>query len=228
MPPSLRHSVDLRSTPIYRLLPQAVTPAAAAAQLADAGASLSVSYAQYDDVPRQCCPPLVWATLGSGRFRLHVDYLRSYREAEGYGSFSIDGVDGVDGRRAYVQRGELSFDPRHEASVLVSWRALEHPRYRLNILFGGVYAYSRVAFCWASEGPVVRIPTPADWPPDYVVFRQELTPAERGRCPDGTYTNKRIGPQAGAVLDVPLGERFFFRASTRLWLRAGVGVGVKF
>ena len=24
MPPSLRHSVDLRSTPIYRLLPQAV------------------------------------------------------------------------------------------------------------------------------------------------------------------------------------------------------------
>ena len=33
-----------------------------------------------------------------------------------------------------VQRGDLSFEPRHEASVLVSWRALEHPRYRLNIL----------------------------------------------------------------------------------------------
>ena len=211
--------------PALALLLAALTPAAAAAQLADVGASLSLSYAQYDDVPRQCCPPLVWATLGSGRFRLHVDYLRSYREAEGYERFLIDEVDG---RRARVERGALSFDPRHEASVLVSWRALEHQRYRLNILFGGVYARSTVAFCWASEGPVVRIPTPADWPPDYVVFRQELTPAERGRCPDDTYTQKRIGPQAGAVLDVPLGERFFLRASTRLWLRAGVGVGVKF
>ena len=43
----------------------------------------------------------------------------------------------------------------------MSWRALERQRYRLNILFGGVYARSTVAFCWASEGPVVRIPTPA-------------------------------------------------------------------
>ena len=54
----------------------------------------------------------------------------------------------------------------------------EHLRYRLNILFGGVYAHSRVAFCRASERPVVRISTPADWPPDYVVFRQEPNPSE--------------------------------------------------
>ena len=40
----------------------------------------------------------------------------------------------------------------------------------------GAYMHGKQADCFASEGPVVRIPTPADWPPDSVVFRQELTP----------------------------------------------------
>ena len=41
--------------------------------------------------------------------------------------------------------------------MLVSWQALERPRYRLSILFGGMYAHSRVSFCRAAEGPIVRI-----------------------------------------------------------------------
>ena len=105
-----------------------------------------------------------------GRLR-HADEQAPRRS--GYGSFPIDDDDG---RRAIVQRIDLRIEPRHEASVRVSGR--EHLRYRLNILFGGVYAHSRVAFCRASERPVVRISTPADWPPDYVVFRQEPNPSE--------------------------------------------------
>ena len=44
-----------------------LTPATAAAQLAEVGGGAALSYAQYLDVPRQCCPPLVWAAFGSGR-----------------------------------------------------------------------------------------------------------------------------------------------------------------
>ena len=60
------------------------------------------------------------------------------------------------------------------------------------------------------------------------MFTQELTPEELIHCPEDPYQPRRLGPQAGAVLDVPLGERFFFRAGTRLWLRGDVGVGVTF
>ena len=73
----------------------------------------------------------------------------------------------------------------------------------------------------------MRIPTPADWPPDSVVFRQELPPEERSRCTDYTRTYQHIFPQAGAVLDLPVGERLFFRASARMF-QVEVGVGVKF
>ena len=78
----------------------------------------------------------------------------------------------------------------------------------------------------------MRISTPRDWPSDYVVFRQKLTPDERMRCPDERRhdtTLRGFMVQAGAVLDVDLGERFFLRAGARLGLfRGEVGVGVRF
>ena len=99
----------------------------------------------------------------------------------------------------------------------------------VSVLFGGGYFHGRQAACFASDGPVVRIPTPADWPPDYVVFRQELTTEERSRCGDTSRTDQHILPQAGAALDVPIGERLFFRASARMVLfQVEFGVGVKF
>ena len=78
--------------------------------------------------------------------------------------------------------------------MLVSWGAFRRPRYSLSILFGGAYLHSKQADCVSSAGPVVRITPPADWPPDYGVFRQELTPEERGRCADYTPTYQRISP----------------------------------
>ena len=210
----------------------ALTPVAVAAQLAEVGGGAALSYAQYLDVPRQCCPPLVWAAFGSGRWRLHVDYLRSYREVESGGYYPIDDIDG---QRASIQRVSLHLEPRDEANFLVSWRALERPGYSLNILFGAHYRRSRVSTCLATAGPIVRLPAPADDPPDDagrwggIVFRQELTSEERSRCADDHYTLQAILPQAAAALDVPLGERFFFRAGARFWLfQADAGIGVKF
>ena len=207
------------------VLALALTPATAAAQVAEVGVSVSLGYAQYLDVPRQCCPPIAWATFGSGRWRLHVDYLRSYREEESHGNYPLDDIDG---RRVSAQQASLRIEPRDEASLLISWRALERPGYSLSILFGATYGRSRISDCVATAGPLVRIPTPADYPPDYIVFRRELTPEERSRCTDAPYTLQWLGPQAAAVLDAPLGERFFFRASARLLFRADAGIGVKF
>ena len=200
-------------------------PTAAAAQLSDVGVGVALNHSQYLDVPSLCCPPLAWATFGERRWRLQVDYLRSYREDEGHGNYPLDDVD------ASVQRANIRTESQHYASVLVSWRALGRSRddSSLSILFGGAYIHGKQADCGASDGPVVRIPTPADWPPDSVVFRQELTPEERSRCGDTTRTYQHIFPQAGAALDVPVGERLFFRASARMVLfQVEVGVGVKF
>ena len=211
----------------------AFTPVAASAQSVEVGVSATASYGHNY---RECCPALTWAAFGSGRWRLHVDYLRHYREEEGITSYPIDDVDG---REANVEQALLRFVSRHEAAMLLSWRALARPRYSLNILFGGVYLqYKTSAWCDAAEGPVVRIPTPANYPLDHPVFRQELTPQERNRCSDAWIsTQNQFAWQAGAELDVPLGERFFFRVGARTvgvgtaftsWRRAEAGIGVKF
>lgn len=204
----------------------ALTPVAVAAQSVEVGGGVALSYAQYLDVPRQCCPPLVWAAFGSGRWRLHVDYLRSYREEKGHRE---DPIDDIDGSKASVKLASLTTEPRHEANILLSWKALERPGYSLSILFGMIYGHSKIMRCTAFAGPVVRIPTPAGYPPDQIVFRRELTAQELSRCTDGAYTLQGIGYQAAAALDVPLGERFFFRAGARLTLfQAEAGIGVKF
>ena len=209
------------------VLTLALAPVTAGAQSVEVGVSAALSYAQYLDVPRQCCPPLVWAAYGSGRWRLHVDYLRSYREEEEHAKYPIGDVDGRP--VSSILRGVLDTDLRHEANMLVSWRALERPGYSLSILFGATYRRSTTSHCTAFAGPVMRIPTPAGYPADYVVFRQELTAEERSRCADEAHADQVIWPQAAAALDVPLGERFFFRAGARFWLfQADAGIGVKF
>ena len=202
-----------------------ILPAAAAAQPSEAGAGIALSHFQWLDVPSLCCPPQVWVTFGEGRWRLQVDYLRSHRESEGHGGHPIDDVDG---RRASVQRADLRIDLQHHASVLASWRLLHTPRHRLSLLLGVVHVHARQADCHASSGPVVRIPTPDDYPSDYVVFRQELTPDERSPCDGHVRVFRRFGLQTGAALDFPVGEKLFLRVSARMWFQAEVGIGVRF
>ena len=123
-------------------------PTAAAAQLSDVGVGVALNHSQYLDVPSLCCPPLAWATFGERRWRLQVDYLRSYREDEGHGNYPLDDVD------ASVQRANIRTESQHYASVLVSWRALGRSRddSSLSILFGGAYIHGKQADCFASEG----------------------------------------------------------------------------
>ena len=55
-----------------------------------------------------CCPASVWGAVGSGRWRAHVDYLRSTRKDE----------------------------TLHEVNVLAAWRFLEGAGARASLLFG--------------------------------------------------------------------------------------------
>lgn len=55
------------------VLALALVPEAAVVQVAEVGIGASLGYAQYLDIARQCCPPLVWAgasiraTVGGGQ-----------------------------------------------------------------------------------------------------------------------------------------------------------------
>lgn len=216
---------------VAHALALALTPAAAAAQTVEVGVSATTTYSHNY---RECCPLLTWAAFGSGRWRLHVAYLRHYREEEGVTGYPTKDVDG---REANVEQALLSFESTHESVMLLSWKALARPGYSLNILVGGTYwQFKTSAWCFATEGPVVRIHTPANYPPDYPVFRQELTPQERARCSDAWISTQHgFAWQAGAQLDVPLGERIFVRVGARTagiaftsWGRAEAGIGVKF
>ena len=109
----------------------ALTPAAAVAQSVEVGVSATLGHAQ---LYCECCPPLTWAAFGSGRWRLHVEYLRHYREEEGVTGYPIDDVDG---REANVEQALLSFKARHEAAMLLSWKALARPGYSLTFWSGG-------------------------------------------------------------------------------------------
>ena len=66
------------------------------------------AFLHYLDVRPLCCPAFVWGAVGSGRWRAHVDYLRSTRE----------GVT------------------VHETNVLAAWRFLEGNGTRAALLFG--------------------------------------------------------------------------------------------
>ena len=87
----------------------ALGPRPAAAQTGgDAGVTIAPAFLHYLDVDPVCCPASVWGAVGSGRWRAHVDYLRSTRE-----SVTLQ-----------------------EVNVLAAWRFLESDNARGALLFG--------------------------------------------------------------------------------------------
>lgn len=87
----------------------ALAPRPAAAQTTgDLGVTIAPAFLHYLDVDPVCCPASVWGAVGSGRWRAHVDYLRSTREDE----------------------------TLHEVNVLAAWRFLEGASARASLLFG--------------------------------------------------------------------------------------------
>ena len=87
----------------------ALAPRPAAAQTSgDLGVTIAPAFLHYLDVDPVCCPASVWGAVGSGRWRAHVDYLRSTRKDE----------------------------TLHEVNVLAAWRFLEATGARASLLFG--------------------------------------------------------------------------------------------
>ena len=87
----------------------ALAPRPAAAQTSgDVGVTIAPAFLHYLDVDPVCCPASVWGAVGSGRWRAHVDYLRSTREDA----------------------------TLHEVNVLAAWRFLERDDSRAAVLFG--------------------------------------------------------------------------------------------
>ena len=205
------------------------------------GTSAALGYRQYADVPGQCCPLWTWVEFGAGR--IHIDYLYSYRESEGYGGYPLDGDNGnavragFDGpiEHASLQWHSLRVVRRHETSVMWVWRPLRRPHYTLSVLAGGIFATSDVNDCQAREGPVEQVvPTPREYSydPDHVVYEWRLTEGDRRRCREktvGWFSGRaQFSPNAGVVLDVPIGEKMYFRAGYRMLFTAVVGFGVGF
>ena len=91
------------------LVVAALAPRPAAAQTSgDAGVTIAPAFLHYLDVDRVCCPASVWGVIGSGRWRAHVDYLRSTREGE----------------------------TLQEVNDLAAWRFIERGDSRATLLFG--------------------------------------------------------------------------------------------
>ena len=95
----------------------ALAPRPAAAQTSgDVGVTIAPAFLHYLDVDPVCCPASVWGAVGSGRWRAHVDYLRS-------------------------TRGDATL---HEVNVLAAWRFLERDDSRAALLFGPTTAAASV------------------------------------------------------------------------------------
>ena len=211
------------------------------------GTSTTLGYRQYLDVPTQCCPLWTWVEFGSGRFGLHLDYLYSYRESEGRGGYPLDGNDNwerlfgkaeFDGpqERASLLWHSIRVVRRHEAGAALAWRARERRGYTLSVLVGMALVSSDVYDCQAEEGPIEQVvPAPVEYTrsdPDSTVYEWRLTEGDRERCrakskgwPSGSTL---VGLNTGVTLDVPIGERAYFRAGYRSLFTAVVGFGVKF
>ncbi len=106
---SIRHDAAALLMAAVALVVAALAPRPAAAQTSgDAGVTIAPAFLHYLDVDPVCCPASVWGAIGSGRWRAHVDYLRSTREG-------------------------LTV---HETNVLAAWRFLEGNGARAALLFG--------------------------------------------------------------------------------------------
>lgn len=217
----------------------ALLPAAAAAQPdVSVGTSATLGYRQYLDVPMQCCPLWTWIEFGSGRFRLHLDYLYSYRESEGHGGYSLDGDNpfGLSPQNALLLWHSLRVARRHEAGAMLAWTARQRPEYKLNVLAGVSYLNSHVSDCLAREGPIEEvIPIPEDYSYDsgpHRVYAWRLSEGDRAGCRrrrwGSNWSHSSIWPTAGVTLDVPLGERTYFRVGYRMLFHAVIGLGVRF
>ena len=96
----------------------------------DAGVSISPLFVAFFDEP-SCCTPLGgWVTVGSGRFRLQVDYVRNVQR---WGGFT-DSYEHLGGQEIVVARALGGAQVEQVGGVTAYWRLSKNPRWTPHLL----------------------------------------------------------------------------------------------
>ena len=181
----------------------------------DIGVSISPLFGAFFD-ESSCCTPLGgWVTVGSGRFRLQVDYVRNVQR---WGGFT-DSYEHLGGQEIVVERALGGTQVEQVGGVTAYWRLSKNPRWTPHLLLGIRLAHRANRACRAEGHPVIETP-----PVPMQRFRVDFTGARP--CADEP-ANIRFGilPQVGVGVDRSIGSRWFLRAQVRLFeVRFGAGI----
>ncbi len=183
----------------------------------DVGVSISPLFVAFFD-ESSCCTPLGgWVTVGSGRFRLQVDYVRNVQR---WGGFT-DSYEHLGGQEIVVERALGGTQVEQVGGVTAYWRLSKNPRWTPHLLLGIRLAHRANRACRAEGHPVIETP-----PVPMQRFRVDFTGARP--CADEP-ANIRFGifPQVGVGVDRSIGSRWFLRAQVRL-LEVRFGAGIRF
>ena len=181
----------------------------------DVGVSISPLFGAFFD-ESSCCTPLGgWVTVGSGRFRLQVDYVRNVQR---WGGFT-DSYEHLGGQEIVVERALGGTQVEQVGGVTAYWRLSKNPRWTPHLLLGIRLADRANRPCRAEGHPVIETP-----PVPMQRFRVDFTGTRP--CADEP-ANIRFGifPQVGVGVDRSIGSRWFLRAQVRLFeVRFGAGI----
>ena len=176
-----------------------------------------------------CCTPLSgWVTWGTGKFRLHTDYVHNPRRYRYYRDYNEERL----GQEIVVERAYLTTDVDQTVGVALDWRWSEHTRVSPYLLLGLSYWNLATGVpCVARGEPVVRRPAPPH-DPDELLYRVDFAEGEEQECRSRDQIYQYISPQLGLGVDSPIGARVFVRAQARLTLYLAtefrIGVGLHF
>ena len=182
----------------------------------DAGVSVSPLFKAYLDEP-SCCTPLGgWMTVGSGRFRLQVDYARNEREQLSYADYYEEHM----GEEIVVERAYLDTNVEQAVGVVGYWRLSKNRRLTPHLLFGLGLWHLADRPCVAEGLPNIGTPQSGQR------FRVDFS-GGRPCAGEPFLTRVSIRPQVGAGIDYALNSRIFARVQLRL-LEVRVGAGIRF
>ena len=183
----------------------------------DAGVTFSpyFHYDFWDDLP--CCSPRDgwyggWFTLGSGRFRLQVDYARGRAQESSY----VRGFELLGESEAQIDRETRDEYDFQEIGASAYWRFSKSPRWTPHLLLGVGTWQSSVQSCVAQgvpSGGATRVAL-----------------GDGASCSGGSSeSDTGVFPLVGAGVDITIKGRFFGRMQFRAPLmEVRVGAGLRF
>ena len=192
----------------------------------EVGVGVSPFFKLYLD-ERPCCLPLSgWITIGSGRTRLQIDYMRNERsQGPGYAThYETD----ADGRRIVVDRAISHFHVDQMVGAAVVWRTPTKGGTTGYLFLGMAYERSARRSCIATGKPDLTEPQL----PGQKIY-VEFPPGHQCSNEPVAISYRWTDPLYGVGLDVGFGSRFFSSVQYRARLHPllgelRVGVGIRF